>query len=407
MSLNLNFNFGRLLGVAEKLTTARFNAAVRGISATITGLVGTSDLDNGAVVPAKAAPGDYFFASSCVLIGTTYNTSGYPVAPAALVDGMILSFKADQINVGSVNLAVDALGAHGITKYGGLPLVAGDIQAQQVVLVQYNTTLLAGPTWEMVSLPGNQILPTQQPIVGSARNLVVQSGVAPTVQVAVTADEILLKNASGLGYLASAVNVTGNITVVGANGIDTGAVAATTWYYVWVIYNPTSNTVAALFSLSATAPTLPAGYTFKALAGTVHAGIPGGSTTDLMNFYQSGNEVWIDEAAVFTAKTGVTAWTAVSGADLTALQALVPPIAKEAGGNLGVSANTNGLIAVAGDANGLGACIAGGTPINTTVLSFNGGGTWRAPLKTAQTIYYNMSNTTATIYRITVRGYRI
>lgn len=55
---------------------------------------------------------------------------------------------------------------------------------------------------------------------------------------------------------------------VGTNqgGLDTGAVGNST-YYVWLIRRPDTGVVDALFSLSSTAPTMPANYTQKALIG--------------------------------------------------------------------------------------------------------------------------------------------
>ena len=47
----------------------------------------------------------------------------------------------------------------------------------------------------------------------------------------------------------------------GNGGIDTGAIAASTWYYWYVIFNPTTLAVDVIFSLSSSAPTLPSGYT--------------------------------------------------------------------------------------------------------------------------------------------------
>jgi len=48
-----------------------------------------------------------------------------------------------------------------------------------------------------------------------------------------------------------------------AGGLDTGTVAADTFYYLFAIYNPTTQTSDALFSISSTSPTLPSGYTKK------------------------------------------------------------------------------------------------------------------------------------------------
>jgi len=51
--------------------------------------------------------------------------------------------------------------------------------------------------------------------------------------------------------------------------LDSGAMAASTWYSVWVIWNGATAAIAGLLSLSGTAPLLPAGFTHKALVGWV------------------------------------------------------------------------------------------------------------------------------------------
>ena len=54
----------------------------------------------------------------------------------------------------------------------------------------------------------------------------------------------------------------------GNGGLDTGAIANTT-YHVFVIANPTAGVVDAIFSTSATAPTMPSGYTKKRRIGSI------------------------------------------------------------------------------------------------------------------------------------------
>jgi len=51
------------------------------------------------------------------------------------------------------------------------------------------------------------------------------------------------------------------------NGLDTGSLAASTYYYVFAIYNSTTSSVSTLASLNPTAPTLPTGYTYFRLIG--------------------------------------------------------------------------------------------------------------------------------------------
>jgi hypothetical protein len=106
-------------------------------------------------------------------------------------------------------------------------------------------------------------------IEGCYKNLLITNGATPNSQVAVTVDEIVLKDSSKRAYVASTVSLTVSTGSSGANGLDTGSVANSTWYSVWVIYNSYTNTVAGLLSTSSTAPTMPTGYSYKARVGWV------------------------------------------------------------------------------------------------------------------------------------------
>jgi hypothetical protein len=53
----------------------------------------------------------------------------------------------------------------------------------------------------------------------------------------------------------------------GAGGLDAGSEASSTGYYLWLIYDPTGDTEAAMLSTSSTAPTMPGDYTKKRLIG--------------------------------------------------------------------------------------------------------------------------------------------
>jgi hypothetical protein len=81
---------------------------------------------------------------------------------------------------------------------------------------------------------------------------------------------------------ASSVSLTLNVAGSGANGLDTGSVT-TSGYNYFVIYNPTTGTVASLASLSATAPTLPSGYTYKRRIGWFSY------SSGIIGFVQRGN----------------------------------------------------------------------------------------------------------------------
>jgi len=103
-------------------------------------------------------------------------------------------------------------------------------------------------------------------VQGAHKNLKLDSR---TGSVVVTADELVLETAGNTYAVVRGASLTINPGTSGANGLDTGSFAPTTWYAVWVIYNGT--TVAGLLSTSATAPTLPSGYIYKARIGWVRS----------------------------------------------------------------------------------------------------------------------------------------
>lgn len=71
--------------------------------------------------------------------------------------------------------------------------------------------------------------------------------------------------------LAAAISKSTSSWVVGTGngGLDTGTIASTTWYHVFVIERTDLATTDVLFSLSATAPTMPANYTYKRRIGSI------------------------------------------------------------------------------------------------------------------------------------------
>jgi hypothetical protein len=105
------------------------------------------------------------------------------------------------------------------------------------------------------------------PVQGSFKKLALSS-TGTNALVAISADELVLESAANAFQTLRNINLTTLSTAAaGANGLDTGAIAANTWYSVWVIWNGT--TTAALLSLSDTAPTMPGGYTHRARVGWI------------------------------------------------------------------------------------------------------------------------------------------
>ncbi|BDD79738.1 hypothetical protein [Burkholderia phage FLC9] len=111
--------------------------------------------------------------------------------------------------------------------------------------------------------------------------------------VSVQALEMVLKDGSGHVVVLSNVNVVAacsNQGIVGSglNSLDTGTFQPNTWYSVWVVYNPSVG-AGAILSASATAPTLPSGYTFYTRVGWIRTD----STTNCrpLAMQQKGAEV--------------------------------------------------------------------------------------------------------------------
>lgn len=132
----------------------------------------------------------------------------------------------------------------------------------------------------------------------------------------VTADALVLFNSSGLAKRFTTFSTTVDITASGAAGLDTGAEASNTWYYVHGI-GKADGTKSVLISTSETTPTLPSGYTFWGLIGAVR----NDGSSNFIRFAQQDRNVDATATIVVTGGTA-TSYTAVS------LTAVIPVYAK-------------------------------------------------------------------------------
>jgi len=120
-------------------------------------------------------------------------------------------------------------------------------------------------------------------------------------QITITADEVVLKTSAAVAAAVSGVSETVSISASGVGGLDTGSPAAQTWYYIYLIYHPSTLDVAGCFSTSAMAPQgtaiSGAGYTYYAKVGVAYCQSP----SVFLNFKQLGNRVHATaEAFAFT-----------------------------------------------------------------------------------------------------------
>ncbi len=135
------------------------------------------------------------------------------------------------------------------------------------------------------------------PAIGGYENLIIK--VTANDCLTITADALSLHNASYTrSKTLSNVSLSLSTAFAGVNGLDTGSIAASTWYAVYVIYNPLTNRVAGLLSINYTSPTLPDGYTMYRRWGWVLTN----SNNYLYRTIQYGNEAsYIVDGMILTA----------------------------------------------------------------------------------------------------------
>ena len=148
------------------------------------------------------------------------------------------------------------------------------------------------------------------------RNLIIQNNSgAPTSKVDVTADVISVE-----AVVLTNVSWTIDIQASGADGLDTGSEATSTWYYIWAICNDDGSSEAGLLSTSSSSPTLPTGYTKKRLIGAVY----NDSSGDFRNFLQIGKTVYYNSRYTVVSTCSASSWTAVD------VSAYVPSVSRVA-----------------------------------------------------------------------------
>jgi len=255
-----------------------------------------SDIASASTISPSTTGGNYF-----VVTGTTTINN---IAASWVGRIIILRFSAALQLTHSTSLSLP--GAANITT------AAGDIG----VFVQDDST----PNWRCLSYDKNVV-----PASFASDDLIISSRLAPhdnllitrpTVNtVTVTADKLILTDNAGRKVLRSSASVTPNITASGANGLDTGSEAGGTWYYIWVIWNGSTN--AGLFSVSSSSPTMPSGYTHKGLVGVVRNS-SGAPPNDFVDINQHDRHVSIPAQSALINGTS----TSVASVDLTGF---IPP----------------------------------------------------------------------------------
>lgn len=167
----------------------------------------------------------------------------------------------------------------------------------------------AGAGMYYYSSAGTWLQMTERPVRGSISGLLL-STLGSTTFFGVSPGRAVDDTGVVSMDLVSAIFKTTTSWVVGTSqgGLDTGTIAASTWYHVFLIKNLASGNVDVLYSLSPTAPTMPAGYTVKRLIGSVLT-TAGSLITD---FIQIGDETLWRATVTGVGTAGSVAATALT-----------------------------------------------------------------------------------------------
>jgi hypothetical protein len=133
-------------------------------------------------------------------------------------------------------------------------------------------------------------------------------GTSPNTVMDISAGEATSDDNSTLMQLATAyTKSTSSWTVGTGNGaLDTGTIGANNWYHVYLIENTSTPVADILFSLSASSPTMPSGYTKKRRIGSFKTN----GSSQILAFTQVGDEFhWSVPVNDVTISLGTTAST--------------------------------------------------------------------------------------------------
>lgn len=196
-----------------------------------------------------------------VTAGGTANAITATFGLSAWENDLIFAIEHTAANTGAVTVSIDGLAAKSAFKGNNQALVANDIPSGNFLgLWRYNSTL------DKVQLLNPESSLSAGAAVRDLRGFIsglIMSTSGPSINMTVGAGKAIDSTNTIILDLGSAIVKTTSAWAVGSTngGLDTGVIANTTTYFYFLIRRPDTGVVDVLFSLSATAPTLPANYT--------------------------------------------------------------------------------------------------------------------------------------------------
>jgi hypothetical protein len=197
-------------------------------------------------------------------------------------DGSIVQFIPVSSNTGPTTLNPSGFGAISIVKdttTGAVALAGGEIVASSPSNVVSAVYSASQANFHLLNLVNQSAAQTSQTLCGAIGLKIVNDTSTPNSKIDITAKQITMINGAGQTVSRTNVSFVLNFTVSNvANGLDTSSLTSSTWYNIWVIDNGSAG--ASLGSLSATAPTMPSGYSYSCRLGAMQ-------TDGSSNFFRS------------------------------------------------------------------------------------------------------------------------
>lgn len=207
---------------------------------------------------------------------------------------------------------------------------------------QFTAVYAGSGNWRITTVFLAQVYTTP---AGATGLRITNNAGTPTTKVDITASEIVMSNAQGGNYrLLSYGTCTIDFSTNGAGGLDAGAVAANTWYYLYAI--GTGSASSCIAGSGPVAPTMPAPYTYLVRLGAVRTD---SAAATLWPVYQTGavsrftnNTSTVGDRLVLSGASG-TCGTTVTSSAVATWGALVPTTARDVTVTLGVNNAITGV----------------------------------------------------------------
>ena len=233
-------------------------------------------------------------------------------------DGSVVQFVALATNTASTTINPSGFGnilVQKSTTAGPVSLSGGEIVQGNVISAVYSSS---SNTFQLLNAVIQSASGSSAPLCGATGLRITNNPGTPNTIINLTADQLVMQTNAGIvqsrnNVSLTSINISTGTTTSTANGMDGEAPGVSAWLYIYAIDNGAAP--AGLVSLSATAPTLPSGYTYKCRLGSMRVDGSG----NLLRTLQAGNQAQYTVATasnttslpVITSSFG-TFWTAQS-----------------------------------------------------------------------------------------------